>query len=159
MQYKEILLNDLDNEQLQDLAGVNDSNISLIASLFDVDMILRGYRLLVSCDHDTFNKISDFIEVIISYVNEKCLIDENIIRQTYNNLLNNNDISWQNKIIMYTNSGKPIKYKTYNQYLMAKAVESNDLIFSIGPAGTGKTYLAVALACMAYKRGDVKRLS
>ena len=80
MQYKEILLNDLDNEQLQDLAGVNDSNISLIASLFDVDMILRGYRLLVSCDHDTFNKISDFIEVIISYVNEKCLIDENKIR-------------------------------------------------------------------------------
>ena len=48
MQYKEILLNDLDNEQLQDLAGVNDSNISLIASLFDIEMILRGYRLLVS---------------------------------------------------------------------------------------------------------------
>ena len=158
MQYNEILLNDLDNKQLQDLAGVNDSNIKLIASLFDIDIILRGYRLLVSCDHDTFNKVSDFIEVIISYIKEDCLIDENIIRQTYNNLLSNNDISWQNKIIMYTNSGKPIKYKTYNQYLMAKAVESNDLIFSIGPAGTGKTYLAVALACMAYKRGDVKKI-
>ena len=88
MQYNEILLNDLDNKQLQDLAGVNDSNIKLIASLFDIDIILRGYRLLVSCDHDTFNKVSDFIEVIISYIKEDCLIDENIIRQTHNNLFN-----------------------------------------------------------------------
>lgn len=158
MQYMEILLNDLDNDKLQDLAGVNDSNIKLMASLFNLDMILRGHRLLISCEHDDFNKVSDFIDVLVSYLNEGSSIDENIIRQTYTNLLNNNDISWQNKIIMYTNAGKPIKYKTYNQFLLAKSVETNDLIFAIGPAGTGKTYLAVALACMAYKRGDVKKI-
>lgn len=158
MQYNEILLNDLNNEQLQNLAGINDANIKLMATIFNSDIILRGSRLLISCDHDTFIKISDYLEVIISYLKEKIIIDENILRQTYNNLTSSNDITWQNKVIMFTSSGKPIKYKTYKQYLMAKSILDNDLIFSIGPAGTGKTYLAVALACIAYKKGDIKKI-
>ena len=158
MNYSEILLDDLNHEQLKNLVGVNNTNIKLIGELFKVDLIFRGNRLLIDCDHDTFNSFSDYIEVIISYVKENTLIDENIIVQTYNNLKNNNDITWQNKIILYSQSGKPIKYKTYNQFLLAKAIEKNDLIFSIGPAGTGKTYLAVALACLAYKNEEVKKI-
>ena len=158
MNYSEILLDDLNHEQLKNLVGVNNTNIKLIGELFKVDLIFRGNRLLIDCDHDAFNSFSDYIEVIISYVKENTFIDENIIVQTYNNLKNNNDITWQNKIILYSQSGKPIKYKTYNQFLLAKAIEKNDLIFSIGPAGTGKTYLAVALACLAYKNEEVKKI-
>ncbi len=158
MSYSEILLDDLNHEQLKNLVGVNDANIKLMNDLFKVDLIFRGNKLLIDCDHDTFNDFSDYIEVIISYVKENTLIDENIIVQAFNNLKINNDITWQNKIILYSQSGKPIKYKTYNQFLLAKAIEKNDLIFSIGPAGTGKTYLAVALACLAYKNEEVKKI-
>ncbi len=158
MNYSEILLDDLNYEQLVNLVGVNDFNIKFIGSLFKVDLICRGNRLLIDCDHDTFNRFSDFLEVIVSYVKENTLIDENLIKQIYSNLLSNKDISWQNKIILYTQNGKPVKYKTYSQFLLAKAIDKNDLIFSIGPAGTGKTYLAIALACLAYKNGEINKI-
>lgn len=158
MIYNDIYLDDLNYEQLQNLVGVNNQNIKLISQLFKSDIIFRGNKLSIECDHDTFNDFSDYLEVIISYVKEKTIIDENILRQTFNNLKLNNDVSWQNKVILFTQAGKPIKYKTYNQFLLAKAVNDNDLIFSIGPAGTGKTYLAVALACLAYKNGEVGKI-
>ena len=63
-----------------------------------------------------------------------------------------------NAVIVYTNEGKPIRARNANQERMVKAYFNNDLVFAVGPAGTGKTYIAIALAVRALKNREVKRI-
>ena len=158
MDYKEISLNDLNSKEIIEFSGVNNFNIKLINDLFKVELLLRGHLIKVDCDKDTFLSLNKYLDALIEFVKVNHYLDENTIRQTYLSLCNNEDVSWHNKIAFITSNGKPVKYKTYNQFRLAKSLDNNDLIFSIGPAGTGKTYLAVLLACKAYKNGDIKKI-
>ena len=158
MAYKEIKLDDLNHEELKELIGVNNINLDLIKELFGFDIVFRGNILKVDLDNETYKLFLDFIDCLVENIKNKMTIDENLIRQMFYDLKEKRDIVWQNKLIIVTNGGKQIRCKTYNQYLFFSSIENNDLVFSIGPAGTGKTYLAVALACRAYKNGDVKKI-
>ncbi len=158
MIYKEILLNDLNTKELIEFVGVNNENIKTISSLFKLDILLRGHLIKVDCDSDAYALLNKYIDAMIDFVKINHYLDENTLKQAYIGLCNNEDVSWHNKIAFITSSGKPIKYKTYNQFRLANSLKDNDLVFSIGPAGTGKTYLAVLLACIAYKNGDVKKI-
>ena len=62
------------------------------------------------------------------------------------------------KVVTHTAKGKPIRAKTYGQAVYVEAIEKNSVVFGIGPAGTGKTYLAVALAALAYKNKEVEKI-
>ena len=72
--------------------------------------------------------------------------------------INSGDKFSKNNIILYGNKGKVIKARTFNQFNMVKGVEKNDLLFAVGPAGSGKTYTAVALAVKALKEKRVQKI-
>ena len=156
MKYKEILLDDLNQDELKNLYGVDNQNINILSDLFNREIIARGNSILV--DFDIYNDLYEIINQLINLIKHNHQIDENTVKHTYNNLKNHIDNSFQNLIAITTNSGKPIKYKTYKQYLLSEIINKNDLVFSIGPAGTGKTFLAVLLAVKALKNGEVKKI-
>lgn len=156
MKYKEIFLDDINQDELKNLYGVDNQNINILSDLFNREIIARGNCILV--DFDIYNDLYEIINQLINMIKHNHQIDENTVKHTYNNLKNHIDNSFQNLIAITTNSGKPIKYKTYKQYLLSEIINKNDLVFSIGPAGTGKTFLAVLLAVKALKNGEVKKI-
>lgn len=159
MNYQCIYLNDLNQEEIKAFAGTNYCNIQTLKDLYKVDVTLRGDQLLIYSDNEALvSDISTMCDILINSLKNKQDIDYNFIKQSYLSLKNNEDSSWQNKVILTTNSGKPIRLKTYSQYKFSLLLDNNDIVFSIGPAGTGKTYLSVVKACKAFKNGDIKRL-
>lgn len=156
MKYKEILLDDINQDELKNLYGVDNQNINILSDLFNREIIARGNCILV--DFDIYNDLYEIINQLINMIKHNHQIDENTVKHTYNNLKNHIDNSFQNLIAITTYSGKPIKYKTYKQYILSEIINKNDLIFSIGSAGTGKTFLAVLLAVKALKNGEVKKI-
>lgn len=158
MSYKEIPINDLNHNEIIELVGPNNANIKVLEELFNTEILLRGDTIKIDTDKDTFKDFVDILETLIENIKVNKYLDENYIRQTYKNFKDNNDVSWQNKIAIITSSGKPIRYKTFKQYEFSKSLIENDLVFSSGPAGTGKTYFAVVLACKALKAGETKKI-
>lgn len=159
MDYKTIVLNELNNGEIQNLTGVGSRNINLLKDIYKVDINFRSNELMFySDDSKLFKVFEDHIKSLITLVQGKIEIDESAIRQSYLNVINNVNDSWQNKICCYSFNNKPFIYKTYNQYKLANMIENNDLIFSLGPAGTGKTFVSVLLAYKYFKEGKVKKI-
>ncbi|MBR5341059.1 MAG: PhoH family protein [Erysipelotrichaceae bacterium] len=148
----------LNQENIKNIVGVNDSNIELLEELYDCGIVYRdNYFKLLSDDEELFEKFSRHLDYIVS----KCqadLIDYDFIKQSFININDTQQQSFQSEIIGYSNNGKPFKCKTVNQYNFVKAVKNNDLVFCIGPAGTGKTFLAVLLAVSYLKKGLVNKI-
>lgn len=155
MEYK--LIN-LEANDIQNIVGVNDKNIKLLEELYGCGIVYRDdcFRLL-SEDSNLFNKFC----VHMDYITSNCKahdIDYDFIKQSFLNISEFNNESFQNIVVGKSYNGKPYKCKTYSQYRFYQEVKKNDLIFSIGPAGTGKTFLAVLMAVVALKNGDVTRI-
>lgn len=148
----------LDN--ISDLFGFNDSYLKSIEKAFKVQIILRnGVINLSSNEEKNIAKAKKLLDSMINRIINK----ENINEQTFNYLLSlieedKKNIEKFDHTICYTFKGKPIKTKTIGQSAFINATKKNDIVFAIGPAGTGKTYLAVALAVKALKAGDVSRI-
>lgn len=159
MEYK--LLN-LTSEQIINIIGVNDSNLSLLEDLYGCGIVYRDDYFKLLCDDNLiFNKFSRHMDYIVSK-SKDTIIDYDLIKQSFININEQNNSEFVNdfmhEIIATSFSGKPYKCKTYNQYRFVKAVKDNDLIFTIGPAGTGKTFIAVLLAINSLKKGDVQKI-
>ena len=155
MQY---YLNNVSSEDIINIAGVNDSNIELLEELYECGIVYRdNYFKLLSDDVNLFNKFSKHMNYIISSCKDNN-IDCDFIRQSFININESYNEGFQQEIIATSYSGKPFKCKTYNQYLFVKQVKENDLTFVIGPAGTGKTFLAVLLATSALKKNLVNKI-
>lgn len=156
MQYS---LNDLSSENIKNIIGVNDTNINLLEDLYGCGIVYRDNCLkLLTDDQIVFNKFSKHLDFIISKIDDND-IDCDFIKQSFiyiNESLEEDD--YIDEIIGNSFSGKPFKCKTRNQYTFFKQLKTNDLIFAIGPAGTGKTFLAVLFALQALKKGDVKKI-
>lgn len=151
MEYK---IENLSHDEIKKLIGVNDNNLKLLSSLYHCDIVFRNDTfVLLKDDNELSNKFSKHLDFIISNINND--IDYDFIKHSFENI---NDQSFMNEIIGYSINGKPIKCKTYNQYNLVNSVIKSDLTFAIGPAGTGKTFLAVLLACNSYKKGDVNKI-
>lgn len=156
MKYREIILEDLNQDELINLFGPSNKNIKTLENLFDEEIIARGNILKINDNiYILFKRLIDYL---INLIKNGDQIDETVITHAFKSLNENNNLKWQNVVIINTFNGKPIKYKTYKQYLFTQTLINNDLVFSIGPAGTGKTFLAVILAIKALKNGDVKRI-
>ena len=137
--------------------GVNNSNIQLIRNLFPkLRMAARGSVITVIGDDNetaTFEKkIHELADYCVRYnqLPEDVIID--VIKGAPPKELKMEDV------IIYGVNGKPIVGRTPNQQLLVKTVAQNDLTFALGPAGTGKTYLAVALAVRALKNREVRKI-
>lgn len=137
--------------------GVNNSNIQLIRNLFPkLRMAARGSVITVIGDEQETQKFENDIKQLEEYCSTYNTLPEDVILDTIKGLppkeLKMDDV------IIYGVNGKPIKGRTPNQQLMVKTFNENDLTFALGPAGTGKTYLAVALAVRALKNREVRKI-
>ena len=136
--------------------GVNNSNIQLIRNLFPkLRMASRGSITVIGDDNETATfekKIHELADYCVRYnqLPEDVIID--VIKGAPPKELKMDDV------IIYGVNGKPIVGRTPNQQLLVKTVAQNDLTFALGPAGTGKTYLAVALAVRALKNREVRKI-
>ena len=145
---------------IRKITGIMDKNLSEIEKYFNVDIIFRDNSLKIMGQEDDVVKAEEAILNLFKAGKNR----ENIDNQTLNYILSmtgktlDKDYLENSNIICYTARGKAIKYKTAGQKKYINAIKRNDITFAIGPAGTGKTYLAMAMAVEAFKKGDVARI-
>lgn len=147
----------IDNVDPVSFYGVNNSNMQLIRNLFPkLRMAARGSVIkVIGDDKETAEfekKIKELEEYCIKYnkLTEDVILD--IIKGDAPRELKMDDV------IIYGVNGKPITGRTPNQQLLVKTFHENDLTFALGPAGTGKTYVAIALAVRALKNREVRKI-
>ena len=148
----------LSNIELAKLFGTNNHKLDKIRSLFpQIKIVSRGERLklLGSTDQIKYfeKKLTAFIKHINQYNSLSISHIERLVEGDENEILKSKD-----DIILHGQNGKVIKARTANQRKMVSEIEKNDMLFAIGPAGTGKTYTAVAIAVKALKDRKVKRI-
>lgn len=144
-----------------ELYGVNDRILEQIRSFFpNLRLIARGEELFVQGELPEIDFFEQKLNEFISMQKRYGQVSDELIKTIMQHNGANYDQSGDESpdIIVYGNSGLIIKARTPNQKRIVKASESNDMVFAVGPAGTGKTYTAVALAVRALKNKEVRRI-
>ena len=143
-----------------DFYGVGGQRLEKIRGLFPkIKIVARGNDLKIMGEEAETEKFSALIAKIKKHVLKyNTLSDSELDGLLYNNEQQAALIAGEGQTILYSLQGQPIKPRNETQQKMVEVFDKNDLIFATGPAGTGKTYLAVALAVKALKSGAVKRL-
>ena len=151
---------DLEKISLLEFFGVNEKNLSFLSILFPfVQLVLRGNNLkIIGKEKDIeefYNSYSQLENLYHSegYLDERLIMS--VIKPSNINIKNSENNS---DILVHGRNGNIIKARTPNQKLMVEAIDENDMLFALGPAGSGKTYTAVALAVRALKSKKVKRI-
>ena len=149
---------DLEKIDLVVLFGSNNRKLYKIREYFpDLKLVARGNKLKVIGNKDKIlffeNKFQSFIDHIYQYNRLTINQIERLIMEDEKKVLENKD-----DVILHGTDGKLIKARTVNQRKIVSNIKKNDLLFAIGPAGTGKTYTAVALSVKALKSKEVKRI-
>lgn len=143
-----------------EVLGANDANLRLIRTHFPkLSLIGRGDTLKVSGAEADINAFTERFDQLVQHAtryNElpRKVLDD-IMGTSGNGERENPD---ESDVLVYGNAGLRVKARTRNQERLVEAVESSDMVFAIGPAGTGKTYTAVALAVKALKERKVRRI-
>jgi phosphate starvation-inducible PhoH-like protein len=145
-----------------DLYGVNDSKISLIRKRFPkVKIVARGETIKISGEEEEMNQVEMVINVLIDYFHRYGNLTENAVEQILGGTKDpnaKNEATAGDDVLVFGNGGLIVKARTENQRRMVDSISKNDMVFAIGPAGTGKTYTAVALAVRALKNREVKKI-
>ena len=137
--------------------GVNNCNIQLIRNLFPkLRMAARGNVIKVIGDEEETALFEQKVKELADFCNHYNQLNEEVIIDTIKGTPPK-ELKMDDAIIFGVN-GKPIKARTPNQQLLVKTFTENDLTFALGPAGTGKTYLAVAMAVRARKNREVRKI-
>lgn len=142
-----------------ELFGVNNINLAKIKSFFPkLKIMSRGNLISIAGDPEVMEVFEIKFQQILKYFHKFNHITENAIEQILFDDGTNPESNDGSEILVHGNGGVKIKAKTINQRKLVKAVNENDMVFAVGPAGTGKTYTAVALAVRALKAKEVKRI-
>ncbi|HHV59587.1 MAG TPA: PhoH family protein [Clostridiaceae bacterium] len=148
-------------EHAINLFGNYDENIHYIEDDFNVSVILCGEQIKIKGTEDNVNKAEKVIKRLMEMAESGDLITKQSVayltRLASENELDKVD-DFSSDFICLTARGKKIKSKTHGQRQYIDAIRNNDVVFSIGPAGTGKTFLAVAMAVTAFKNREVSRI-
>ena len=137
--------------------GVNNCNIQLIRNLFPkLRMAARGNVIKVIGDEEETALFEQKVKELADFCNHYNQLNEEVIIDTIKGTPPK-ELKMDDAIIFGVN-GKPIKARTPNQQQLVKTFTENDLTFALGPAGTGKTYLAVAMAVRALKNREVRKI-
>jgi phosphate starvation-inducible protein PhoH and related proteins len=143
--------------------GVNNRKLDLLKRKFPLLKILsRGTQIKLSGAPEQIDTAKEKIDLIIQYMERNGDMSENYFEQilggddaeTVDNFVDRNP----NDILVFGPNGKTVRARTANQKRMVQAADRNDIVFAVGPAGTGKTYTAVALAVRALKNKVVKKI-
>ena len=148
-------------EQLIDVFGSFDENILRIEQAFGVHIANRGVELKISGDEESTDKAARTVQALMQLAAKGETIDEQKVRYLITLVSEGNDDQVQEMsrdVVCITAKGKPIKAKTVGQQKYMKAILKNTVTIGVGPAGTGKTYLAVAAAVAAFRSREVDRI-
>ena len=148
-------------EDLVSVFGSFDENIKRIEEALSVTIINRGTELKVTGDAEAVDKAARTLEGLLSLASKGETIDEQRVRYLITLVQEGNDelvAKMAKDVVCITAKGKPIKAKTIGQQTYMKAIQNNTITIGVGPAGTGKTYLAVAAAVAAFRERTVNRI-
>ena len=148
-------------DQLSNLFGSFDENIKTLEKELGVTVVSRGEDLHILGEDGPAMRASSVIESLSQVASR----GETVTQQHVNYMLSlseeelgQDSREWMSDIVTFTRAGKPVRPKTIGQKKYVDTIRKNMLTFGIGPAGTGKTYLAMAMAIQAFKSGDVSRI-
>ena len=148
----------LNNIELVKLFGTNNNLFSNIKNLFpEIKIVSRGENIIVKGSQSKIMFFEEKLSLIINHINHYNSLDINSLEKIVSSI-SSDKIKYEDDIILHGVNGKTIKARTDNQRKIKSAIDKKDMIFAIGPAGTGKTYTAVALAVKALKNKTVKRI-
>lgn len=148
-------------EHAVSLFGSFDENIKLIEKEFGVKVICRGSDLKIQGDEESVDKAKRAINNLLAFINKGETLTEQNVRYVISLVKEGNDdklSSMAGDCICISAKGKPIKAKTLGQKKYIEAIKNNTIVIGVGPAGTGKTYLAVAMAVSAFRAKQVNRI-
>ncbi len=140
--------------------GVNNANFDLVSRFFPkLKLVHRGSEIIAIGDDDTIAEFQKSFEKLLNYFESFQNIDAMVIEGIITGETDKIQAKSKDKnVIVFGNKGKIIQARTVNQEKLVRAVEDNDLVFAIGPAGTGKTYTAIALAVRSLKNREVDKI-
>lgn len=152
----------LDSVDPVEIYGVNDTKLNVIRRYFPkLKLVARGFSLKVMGDSGEIARFEKRMELLIDHYHKTGVLGESAIErllgQTGENLIEAKEDP-NADIIVFGNNGLVIRSRTPNQKKMVESISRQDMLFAVGPAGTGKTYTAVALAVKALKNKEVKRI-
>ncbi|MBQ1545144.1 MAG: PhoH family protein [Clostridia bacterium] len=148
-------------EHVAELFGSFDENIRILEQEYDVTVVSRGGQLKVSGEESAVEQASRAIDGMVLLLEKGETLNEQNIRYVMSMTAEGSGsklAKLMNDCICITSRGKPVKAKTLGQETYVNAIRDNTVVFGIGPAGTGKTYLAVAMAVKAFKAKEVNRI-
>ncbi|RHW52928.1 phosphate starvation-inducible protein PhoH [Lactobacillus bombicola] len=148
-------------ENIQKLVGVNDSNLDLLAEGYDISITDTGNQILLAGDSNNCQKAIAVLKALDNVVSANINISAPDIvsaMKMADKGITEYFPDLYKKIIIRDAKGKPIRVKNIGQKNYVEAIEKNDVVFGIGPAGTGKTFIAVVCAIAAFKKGEVSRI-
>jgi len=149
----------LENISLLDFLGSENENIRQIAAAFPQSKIVsRGNEIFIKGNAPEILRINDIINMLLNHFNRFGKVTPDNVKEYIDLEGEPEESGHRNDVIVFGNKGLVIKPKSANQRKLVESSYKNDLVFALGPAGTGKTYIAVALAVRALKNREVKRI-
>ena len=148
-------------ELLPALFGSFDANIRLLQNEYGVSIVCRGTELKITGDPEQVEQTAETIRSLVTLLNHGDTLNEQNIRYTMALVKEGKQsriVELTDSCIAITTKGRPVKPKTLGQKQYVDAIQKNIVTFGIGPAGTGKTYLAVAMAVRAFKAHEIDRI-
>ncbi|MDY3104871.1 PhoH family protein [Prevotella sp. SGI.027] len=151
---KHIVLEDIDPITFY---GVNNDHLQMLKSLFPkLRIVARGNVIRILGDEEEMAKIEEDIELMQKHVLKyNSITEEDILDIVHDHKTKADAIK---DVVVYSISGRPIKSRSENQQKLIDAYNASDMVFAVGPAGTGKTYLSIALAVKALKEKAAKKI-
>lgn len=149
-------------DNIQNLVGINDGNLKLLSEGYDVSVSDTGNEIVVAGENDqNIKKVIAVLKALDNVVNTGVNISAPDVVSAMKMADKGTTEYFSDlykKILIRDAKGRPIRVKNMGQKRYVDAIQKNDVVFGIGPAGTGKTFLAVVCAIAAFKKGEVSRI-
>ena len=143
------------------LVGVRDELLKIIEGAFETSILVRGNEIVLSGPTEETERVSKLFQELISLLDQGHVLTRDSVDRSID-MVKTEDGSRPSQVlsdtVVVTHTGKPIRPKTVGQKRYVDEIRNNTIVFGIGPAGSGKTYLAVAMAIRALKGGEVSRI-
>ncbi len=155
------LIVELEEITPKDFFGTQNANIQLLKTYFPkLKIVARGNKIKAYGDEEMLEEFDRRLMMLLNHFGKYNVLDENSIERilTSNDSEEYDTSDASGDVLVHGVSGRLIKAQTPNQRKLVEAIRKNDMVFAIGPAGTGKTYTGVALAVRALKNKEVKRI-
>jgi len=148
----------LDNVNPVDILGVENKNLNLLSKAFPASKVIcRGREIRLIGQRSEIQQINHIIYSLLDHFNVHSKLTEDDVQMYLDT--KDKEIKLPNdRVLLHGTKGAPIKARSHNQQQIITEAAQKDLVFAVGPAGTGKTYVAVALAVKALKNKEIKRI-